>query len=144
MTVNDSVGRGAYQGFTTESTTSAITTGKIVEFDSSGDIVLPTSTPIVDQIAGVTASEVAARTTASKEDIIVQTSGLAHIACAANSAFAEGKFVRVATAGTGAGYASTAAEATTITSTALAAVIGKVVTPDATTTGTTVIVKLTI
>jgi len=142
MAVNDQVSEGRLIGAQTSSTTVQILPGRIVEWDSSGNIVLPTTTPAVDTQAGVSASKVALRTSATKEDIMIQQSGLTHIVCAANSAFTYGGFIRSATVGTGAGYASSAALATTITSTALAAVIGKVVIPDATTTGTTVVVNL--
>ena len=141
MTVEDSEGEGRYIG-AQASTTQEIPAGRIVEYDANGYIVLPTTTPNVDQIAGVSATKKAAQTTASLKDIVVQQSGLTAITCAANSGFIKGEFVRAATAGTGAGYASTAAAATAITATALAAVVGKVITPDATTLGTTVIVQL--
>ena len=142
MAVADSVGEGRTVDARTSSTTVQILPGRIVEWDTSGYIVLPTTTPIVDRMAGVTVDEVAARTTATYEPIIVQQTGLAAVVCAANSQFTYGGYVRAATAGTGAGYASTVALATTITSTALAAAIGKVVTIDATTEGTTVVVQL--
>ena len=142
MTVNDSIGEGRTVDAQTSSTTVEIPSGRIVEWDTSGNIVLPTTTPIVDRPAGVTVSEVAARTTATKENIIIQQTGLAAIVCTANDAFTYGGYVRAATAGTGAGYASSVALATTITSTALAAAIGKVVVIDATTEGTTVVVQL--
>lgn len=142
MTVNDSISEGRFVKYLTSSTTSSILPGRIVEFDGNGNIILPTTTPNVDQFAGISASKARTVSTAAKRDILVQKQGIAHVVCAANSAFAHGKFVRAATAGTGEGYASTAAEATTITSTALAACIGRVVTPDATTTGTTIIVSL--
>jgi len=142
MATNDSGGEGRFIGCKCASTTSSILPGRILEYNSNGSVTLPTTTPNVDQLAGVSVTKTRTRTSASEEDIVVQTSGMTDIVCAANSAFSRGKFVRAATAGTGAGYASTAAEATTITSTALAACIGKVVVPDATTTGTTVVVNV--
>lgn len=138
MTVPDSSGRGQNKKYQTASTTSAVTIGKGVEFDSSGDIVLPTTTPVVDDYAGITKTGVAARTTASKKDILVQRSGEAVVTCGANAAFSPGNKVRIASNG----VASTIASATTITATALAAVIGEVVVEDATTTGTTIIIDL--
>ena len=138
MAVNDSVGRGDFIAGKTASTTSSIVPGRFVEYNSNGSFVLPTSTPDEDLIAGVAATKVATRTTDSEEDLIVQRSGLAHVACTANSAFTAGYLVRVASAG----EASTAALATTITATALAKCVGKVETIDATTAGTTVVVRL--
>lgn len=140
MALPDAVSEGRFIGYTTSSTTVQILPGRIVEFDSSGDIVIPTTTPIVDQIAGVTASKVAARTTATKENILVQVTGVAHVLCTANEGFTIGRLVRAGVLG----IATTAVAQTTITATALAACIGKVVTPDATTEGTTVAIRLTL
>jgi len=139
--VESSEGEGRYIGCQA-STTNEIPSGRIVEYDTNGYIVLPTTTPNVDQQAGISATKKASQTTASLKDIVVQQTGMAPIVCTANDAFAVGKYVRSATAGTGAGYASTVAEATTITATALEAAIGKVVIADATTEGTTVVVQL--
>lgn len=138
MSVADSAGRGQYRKYQTSSLTTAIKKGYGVEFDGSGDIILPTTTPVVDNWAGVVAQGVKARTTASKENIVVQRSGETPMVCGANSAFSPGNKVRLASAG----LASTIASATTVTATALAAVIGEIVEEDATTTGTTVIVDL--
>ena len=138
MAVNDSMGRGRFIAEKTSSTTASILPGRFVEYNSNGSIILPTTTPDEDLIAGVAASKVLARTTATEEDIIVQQSGMCHVACTANSAFTAGYLVRIIEGG----EASTAAVATTITATALAKCPGKVVTPDATTEGTTVVVRL--
>ena len=138
MTVSDSIGEGRFFEKNTSSTTVEIPVGRILEYDSSDDLVLPTTTINVDQLAGVSASKVAARTTATKKKIVVQVYGLTHICCAANAGFGVGKLVRA----TEAGRAAAAALATTITGTALAACIGRVVEKDATTTGTTILVAL--
>jgi len=140
MTVSDSVGEGKYVDYDTSSTTSAINTGRIVELNSDGDVILPTTTP--GNPVGVSATKVSARTTASKEKITVQVSGMAHVACAANEAFDyNGQVVPAenglaATVGTYAG--------TTFSSENMRKIIGRVYTPDATTTGTTAIVLLNI
>ena len=136
MTVSDSVGEGKYIDFDTESTTSKLPAGRIVGVNSNGTVTLAdgTASPV-----GVTATEVRAVTTAAASTVSVQTSGIAHIACAANEGFAyndlvgggtEGLATTIATVGTAFGEAE------------LKAIIGRVYTPDATTTGTTVVVLL--
>ena len=139
MTVSDSVGDGKYVDYETASTTSEIKTGRIVELDSSGNVIIATATP--GNPVGVTATKVAARTTASKEKITVQVSGMAHVACAANEGFGYNDQVLAATA--------LGATAATITGTLYDSedsrkVIGRIYTPDATTTGTTAVVLLNI
>lgn len=139
MSVNDSVGRGDMIEYETASTTIEIATGKIAELDASGDVILPTTTP--GNPVGVTATKVAARTTATQKNIVVQTSGLAHITCAANEAFGYNDMVISASAN---GYATTGPTfaGSTWGSEDSRKVVGRVITPDATTAGTTVITAL--
>jgi len=135
--VNDSVGRGDFLKFQTASTTIEIPTGRIVGLDSNGNVTLAdaTANPI-----GVSATKVASRTSASKEDIVVQVSGLAHVTCAANEAFSYNDFVAGGTEGYATTFASIAG--TTFSSEKMKKIIGRVVTPDATTEGTTVIIRV--
>ena len=136
MAVEHSEGEGRYVGCQA-STTQEIPSGRITEYDSSGYIVLATT--IIRRYAGVSATKKAVQTTAALKDITVQQTGLAPIRCAAAEGFSKGDNVRGAVTG----YAATAIDATTVqTATALAQVIGKVVIPDTTTTGTTVVVQL--
>ena len=137
MAVEHSEGEGRYIGCQA-STTQEIPAGRIVEYDSSGYIDFPTT--IIDQYAGISATKKAAQTTAALKDITVQQTGLAPIRCTATEGFSKGDHVRGAAAN---GDATAAADATTVsTPTALAQVIGRVVVPDTTTTGTTVVVQL--
>ena len=136
MAVEQSEGEGRYIGCQA-STTQEIPSGRIVEYDSSGYIILATT--IVDQYAGVSATKKASQTTAALKDITVQQTGMAPIRCTAAEGFSKGDHVRCKAAGD----ATAAADATTVsTPTALAQVIGRVVVPDTTTTGTTVVVQL--
>lgn len=135
MTVAGEGGRGRNISYETASTTIEIDRGRAVELDSSGNVILPTTTP--GPCAGVSVSKVAARTTATKERILVQTSGLVPMCCAANEAFAYGELaVSVTLTGKATSHA---ADASTLDP---QKIIGKVHTPDATTEGTTLIVVL--
>ena len=137
MAVAESLGEGRFIQFDTATTTVAIAENLIVELDTSGDVILPTATPEIP--IGVTSTRVDARTTASVKKIVVQVSGLAAITCDANIAATAGCFIE---AGTSDGLASTAVAATTITATGYYRAVGKCIVPDATTTGTTVVVLL--
>jgi len=137
MTVNDSVGRGDMIQYETESTTIAIAAGLVVGLDSSGDVTLGDAT---DAPIGVTATAVRARTTASQEKITVQVSGMAHVTCAANEAFDFNDFVGGGTEGAATTLATLGT--TCEVSAALKTVIGRVITQDATTEGTTVVVRV--
>lgn len=141
MSVNNSSGNGDFIGYETASTTIEIAAGLIVEFDSSGDIILPTTTP--GNPAGISATKVASRTTATQEKITVQTTGLAAITCAANEAFDQNEMVISASANGNATAGATFA-GTTWGSEDARKVVGRVITPDATTTGTTVLTQLNI
>lgn len=135
--VNNSTGRGDFVGFKTSSTTSEILPGRFVEL-SSGSVVLPTTTP--GQIIGVAHTKVASRTSATSEDIIVQVGGLAHVACAANEAFSAGGLINCGASGVATTFASVAG--TTFSSEEMRNICGICMTPDATTTGTTILAKV--
>ena len=138
MAVKNSSSNGDFIGLDTSSTTAAIAAGLIIELDSSGDAILPTTTPA--NPFGVTATSVAARTTASKEKITVQRTGIAAITCAANEAFGYNDMVIPGESGvatTGPTFAGT-----TWGSEDARKVVGAVAEPDATTEGTTVLVAL--
>lgn len=139
--VNDSVGRGDMIQYETATTTIEIASGRIVELNTSGNVILPTTTP--GNPVGVSATKVASRTTASQKDIVVQVSGLAHITCAANEGFDYNDQVKAAASNGKATTAGTYA-GTTFSSDDNRKVVGRVITPDATTTGTTVVVALNI
>lgn len=139
--VSNSSGRGNTIQYDTASTTIAIATGLIVELDSSGDVVLPTTTPA--NPVGVSATAIAARTTATAEKIVVQVAGVAALTCAANEAFSYNGPVQSASANGNATTAATYA-GTTFGSEDMRKVIGRAVTIDATTEGTTVVVALNI
>jgi hypothetical protein len=135
--VNDSVGRGDFVGFKTASTTDEILPGRFVEL-SGGSVVLPTTTP--GQAIGVAHTKVASRTSATSEDIIVQVSGLAHVACAANEGFSAGDLIANGAVGVATTFASVAG--TTFSSEEMRNICGVCMEPDATTTGTTILAKL--
>lgn len=138
MSVNNSSGNGDFITYDTASTTIEIAAGLIVELDGSGDVILPTTTPA--NPAGVTATKVAARTTATQKKITVQRTGLAAVTCAANEAFGYNDMVIAGADGvatTGPTFAGT-----TWGSEDARKEIGRVITPDATTVGTTVLVAL--
>ena len=139
--VSDSHGRGNFLSYDTASTTIEIPEGRIVELDSSGDVILPTTTP--GNPIGVSATNVDARTTATVEKITVQTAGICSITCAANQAFGYNDQILAVTL---TGYGATAATfaGTTFGSEDARKVVGRVFTPDATTTGTTVVAILNI